>query len=106
MAGQRSVEAVYEGGALRPLEPLEELREGQRVRLVLVPDGPHEPDAASSNTPAGVDAEIEGALEARIAANMEAAARVNRGLLGREIEAIEAVILDGRPFFSERTDQV
>jgi predicted DNA-binding antitoxin AbrB/MazE fold protein len=33
-----TVEAVYEGGVLKPVEPLPSLREGQRVEVTIVAD--------------------------------------------------------------------
>jgi predicted DNA-binding antitoxin AbrB/MazE fold protein len=49
----KQVEAVYEQGRLRPLEPLE-LPEGARLRLVLLT----EDDAGGGKSPAGVLSEI------------------------------------------------
>jgi predicted DNA-binding antitoxin AbrB/MazE fold protein len=34
----RTVEAVYENGVLRPLEPLEDLKEHERVRITIETD--------------------------------------------------------------------
>ena len=49
----RQVEAVYEQGRLRPLEPLE-LPEGARLRLILVTRD----EASARQTPAEIMAEI------------------------------------------------
>jgi predicted DNA-binding antitoxin AbrB/MazE fold protein len=50
----KQVEAVYEKGQLRPLEPLE-LPEGARLRVIVMTD---EDDGARSRTPAEVLSEI------------------------------------------------
>jgi len=51
----KQVEAVYEKGQLRPLEPLE-LPEGARLRVILVTTD----EASTQQTPAEILAEIAG----------------------------------------------
>lgn len=68
----RSVEAVYEGGALKPLEPVA-FREGQRVRILVADEDP-----------------------------IELAGRVYDGLAEEEIAEIERVALARGAFFGER----
>lgn len=67
----RTVEAVYEQGALRPLEPLD-LAEGQRVRLQLEVEDP-----------------------------IELAGRVYDGLPDKEVTEIERIALDRRGWHRE-----
>ncbi|MDQ3815903.1 MAG: antitoxin family protein [Armatimonadota bacterium] len=57
-----TVEAIYENGVLRLLEPLE-LDEGTRVEVVVIPDGVAQPDVTEpqqkdQRTPAEILAEI------------------------------------------------
>jgi predicted DNA-binding antitoxin AbrB/MazE fold protein len=74
---RRSIEAVYEGGVLHPLEPLQ-LEEGQLVRT----DG----DAGESIAEDPCDL----------------IGRVYDGLSEGEIRAIEDIILDRRNLFTGR----
>lgn len=67
----RTVEAVYEKGTLRPLEPLD-LAEGQHVRLQLEVEDP-----------------------------IELAGRVYDGLLDEEVDEIERIALDRRGWHRE-----
>jgi len=39
----RTVEAIYENGVLRPLEPLEDLKEHEHVRITIETDGRDHP---------------------------------------------------------------
>jgi predicted DNA-binding antitoxin AbrB/MazE fold protein len=71
------IEAVYEHGAFKPLEPVE-LQEGQRVTLSVEPM-------------ASTEAEAE--------AQLQAWQRVYEGLSEDEIREVEAVALDRSCFF-------
>lgn len=72
------IEAVFHDGAFRPIEPVDfPISEGQRVRLSIEPEGP-------AKTPLDL---LTGMYE---------------GLSEREIDEIEKIILDRRPFFGAR----
>ena len=70
---KQSVDAVYENGCLKLLEPVD-LQEGRRVRMEI--------DTGDVEDP------------------LEVLARVYDGLSEREIEEIEAVVLKRGPLFS------
>jgi len=72
---QQTLEAVYENGVFRPLEKIE-IAEGQQVRLIV------------ETLPEDL---------------LELAAQVYEGLSDKEIDEIEQIALDRRPFFGERT---
>ena len=72
---QQTLEAVYENGVFRPLEKIE-MAEGQQVRLIV------------ETLPEDL---------------LELAAQVYEGLSDKEIDEIEQIALDRRPFFGERT---
>ena len=72
---QQTLEAVYENGVFRPLEKIE-MAEGQLVRLIV------------ETLPEDL---------------LELAAQVYEGLSDKEIDEIEQIALDRRPFFGERT---
>lgn len=74
---RRSIEAVYEGGALRPLEPLQ-LEEGQHVRIDVDAGEPMADDP------------------------LDLIGRVYDGLSEEEIREIEDIILDRRDLFAGR----
>jgi predicted DNA-binding antitoxin AbrB/MazE fold protein len=75
------LDVVYENGVFRPLEPLkEELREGEHVRLVLVPE-------ADSNA----------ALD-----TLNEVTHIYDGLSDEEIDEFEKIALDRSNFFGER----
>lgn len=63
-----TIDAVYEGGVLRPVEPVD-LHEGARVRLVVVPE--RQP---GEKTPAEIIAEIA-ALPRQGSSEVETASR-------------------------------
>lgn len=76
---QQTVEAVYENGGFRLIDPVDlRILEGQRVRLTV------EPPAASEKNP------------------LELAAQVYEGLSESEIDEIERIALDRGDFFGER----
>ena len=72
---QQTLEAVYENGVFRPLEKIE-MAEGQQVWLIV------------ETLPEDL---------------LELAAQVYEGLSDKEIDEIEQIALDRRPFFGERT---
>lgn len=74
---RRSIEAVYEGGALRPLEPLQ-LKEGQHVRIDVYTGVPMAEDP------------------------LDLIGHVYDGLSEGEIREIEDIILDRRDLFAGR----
>jgi predicted DNA-binding antitoxin AbrB/MazE fold protein len=76
------IEAVYEHGTFKPLEPVE-LREGQRVTLSVEP---------MALTPAEAEAQLQ------------AWQRVYEGLSEDEIREVEAVALDRSSFFPNQDD--
>jgi len=76
---QQTVEAIYEGGGFRLIDPENlQLFEGQKVRLII------EPPAQSTTSP------------------LDLAAQVYEGLSDSQIEEIERIALDRDDFFGER----
>lgn len=76
----QNVEAIFEEGVFKPLQPINDLREHQRVTLTVTPQ------------PAKVsDEEIE--------AMLELAFETYEGLSEEQIRAIEAARLDQEQFF-------
>lgn len=77
------IEAVYENGVFRVLNPeVVEMAEGQRVKLT-VEEEPEKPKLSPEET-------------------LELLGSVYNGLTEEEIDEIEEIILDRRPFFGER----
>ena len=76
---QQTVEAIYESGGFRLIDPANlQLFEGQKVRLII------EPPAQSTTSP------------------LDLAAQVYEGLPDTQIEEIERIALDRDDFFGER----
>lgn len=76
---QQTVEAVYENGGFRLIDPADlRMLEGQKVRLIV------EPPAESATNP------------------LELAAQVYQGLSESEIDEIERIALDRHDFFGEK----
>jgi predicted DNA-binding antitoxin AbrB/MazE fold protein len=76
---QQTVEAIYDGGGFRLIDPANlQLFEGQRVRLII------EPPSQSATNP------------------LDLAAQVYEGLSDSRIEEIERIALDRDDFFGER----
>lgn len=81
-----TIEAVYEAGMLKPLEPLPELREHSRVRVTI------EPQEAASSKPVGnvPDHNLVALLERMDRRRIEIFQR------GGELEDSAALIREGR----------
>ncbi|MGH9936465.1 MAG: antitoxin family protein [Blastocatellia bacterium] len=76
---QQTVEAIYENGGFRLIDPVNLLFfEGQKVRLII------EPPAQSATSP------------------LVLAAQVYEGLSDSQVEEIERIALDRNDFFGER----
>jgi predicted DNA-binding antitoxin AbrB/MazE fold protein len=76
---QQTVEAIYEGGGFRLINPANlQLFEGQKVRLII------EPPAQLATSP------------------LDLAAQVYEGLSENQIDEIERIALDRDDFFGER----
>ena len=76
---QQTVEAIYESGGFRLINPANlQLFEGQKVRLII------EPPAQSAASP------------------LDLAAQVYEGLSENQIDEIERIALDRDDFFGER----
>jgi predicted DNA-binding antitoxin AbrB/MazE fold protein len=76
---QQAVEAVYENGGFRLIDPANwQFLEGQKVRLII------EPPLESETNP------------------LDLAAQVYEGLSESQIEEIERIVLDRSDFFGER----